>query len=79
VGVKDTDPATHIRTYNDKWGLRAEVALSQLTEAQRTLLRKRVHDAVYRLSQKLSHLTVLLLILDRAPLEQGIIDRFKEN
>jgi len=74
-----TDKATHIRTYEDMWGLRLEVALSQLTPAQRTLLRKRVNDAVYRIGQKLAWLSVVLLVLDRKPLEQDIIDRFKEE
>jgi len=76
MGVKDTDPVTHIKTYNDTWGLMLELKISRLTEAQRKLLSKRVADAVYRLSQKLSHLTVLLLILNQKPLDQGILDHY---
>lgn len=73
-----TDPATHIKTYVNKWGLVAELAISRLTPAQRKLLQKRVGDAIYRLSQKLAHLTVLNLILNSKPLEQDILDHYKD-
>jgi hypothetical protein len=75
----DTDKVTHLKTYNDKWGLVLEVKLSRLTEAQRKLLTKRVGDAVYRLSQKLAHLSVILLVLNSKPLDQDVMRQYKEQ
>lgn len=74
-----TDKATHVKTYNEKYGLVLELAISRLTPAQRKLLQKRVGDAIYRLGQKLYHLSILNNVLNTKPLDQDILEFYRED
>ena len=75
--MDERDTATYLRTYEGRYGLRLELALSQLPPKQRRLLQKRVGAAFWRLSHKLHHLSVMNDMLLREPMAQDRLDHYK--
>ena len=67
-----------IRTFND-YGLALELKVSELSEEQRVVLRRRVAEAQQRAALKAHQLSVLQLVLNSKPLPADVIKHWKEK